>query len=96
MDSAGRRKVDGIGYKPVATVDCDSAAAADAVRAMASAAVRCSSGRVQQVNEIWIPHGDPMEAALDAFAQRVRGQRRAQPRSEPNSPSTRGVGGCRW
>jgi calcium-translocating P-type ATPase len=67
----GVAKVDGIGYEPVATVDCDSAAAVDAVRAMASAAVRCSSGRVQQVNGTWIPHGDPMEAALDAFARRV-------------------------
>ena len=67
----GAAAIDGIGYEPIATVECDSPAVMAALRMMAWAAVRCSSGRVQEIDGTWQPHGDPMEAALDAFARRV-------------------------
>ena len=67
----GAAAIDGIGYEPIATVHCDSPAVMDALRMMAWAAVRCSSGRIQEIDGSWRPHGDPMEAALDAFARRV-------------------------
>ena len=67
----GAGSINGIGYEPIATVHCDSPAVMDALRMMACAAVRCSSGRIQEIDGSWRPHGDPMEAALDAFARRV-------------------------
>ena len=70
----GNARIDGIGYEPIATVECDSSAVGDALRVMAWAAMRCSSGRVQEIDGTWQPHGDPMEAALDAFARRVGAQ----------------------
>ncbi len=67
----GSAGIDGIGYQPVATVTCESQATMDALRVMAAAAVYCSTGRIEEVDGAWRPRGDPMEAALDAFAQRV-------------------------
>jgi magnesium-transporting ATPase (P-type) len=63
--------INGIGYEPIATVHCDTSAVMDALRTTAWAAVRCSSGRIHEVDGSWQPRGDPMEAALDAFARRV-------------------------
>ena len=67
----GTASINGIGYEPVANVNCDSPQVLDALRVMSSAAVRCSSGRVEETDGVWRPRGDPMEAALDAFARRV-------------------------
>lgn len=72
----GTGRIDGVGYEPVATVRYDSAEMTDAVRSLASAALWCSSGRIQEIDGSWQPHGDPMEAALDAFARRVGGAAR--------------------
>lgn len=69
----GSARVRGIGYQPVAEVDYDSVDLHDAVRLLADAGVWCSSGRIHQVDGAWKPRGDPMEAALDAFARRVSG-----------------------
>ena len=33
------------------------------------------SGRIEEVDGVWHPHGDPMEAALDAFSRRVGAER---------------------
>lgn len=66
----GTATVAGVGYRPEAVVDCGPDAV-DAVRALAGAARRCSSGRIEAVGGDWEPRGDPMEAALDAFARRV-------------------------
>ncbi|MEX0847124.1 MAG: cation-transporting P-type ATPase [Ilumatobacteraceae bacterium] len=59
----------GAGYGPVAdvTIDGDEAPLA----ALASASARSSSGHVRLEHDRWLPHGDPMEAALDAFARRL-------------------------
>lgn len=67
----GAACIDGIGYQPVGTIACDSTAAMRALREMAWAAVQCSTGRIEEVDDVWRPRGDPMEAALDAFARRA-------------------------
>jgi magnesium-transporting ATPase (P-type) len=67
----GRALIEGIGYEPVADVRCDPAGSADALRELARAALRCSSGRVIEEDGGWVARGDPMEAALDALARRV-------------------------
>ena len=59
------------GYAPVARVQIEPKAARSALVDLAAAAVRCSDGYVVQEGEGWRPHGDPMEAALDAFARRL-------------------------
>ncbi len=49
--------------------------------------VRCSSGRaVAQVTGSGSPQGDPMEAALDAFARRVGCRRRRRDAAAPERP----------
>ena len=67
---AGTATVTGDGYDPAGSVDAESGAT-DAVRELARAAIRCSSGRVVRDDERWVALGDPMEAALDAFARRA-------------------------
>jgi calcium-translocating P-type ATPase len=68
---AGAARVTGAGYEPTGTVDTGSDAAMAALRALAAAGVRCSSGRIVRDADRWIAQGDPMEAALDALARRV-------------------------
>ncbi|MGR0218899.1 cation-translocating P-type ATPase [Agromyces sp. ZXT2-6] len=51
---------------PAASVDPDPA-----VRALALAAMRCSTGYAEHVGGAWRAHGDPMEAAIDALARRL-------------------------
>lgn len=63
--------IDGTGYEPEATFDCSPDDAVLALREVARAAIRCSTGRIGREGDRWVAHGDPMEAALDAFAQRV-------------------------
>ena len=63
--------LDGPGYGPDAALSWSAPDAADAVRALALAAERCSTGYAELVDERWRAHGDPMEAALDAFARRM-------------------------
>lgn len=70
---AGSATVAGVGYEPHATVR-SAPDAVDALIYMASVARRCSSGRVEFCDGAWVPRGDPMEAALDAFARRVGAQ----------------------
>lgn len=66
----GAATVAGVGYQPTAEVTVGPQAAA-AVRLLASSARRCSSGHIEACESGWRPKGDPMEAALDAFARRV-------------------------
>jgi magnesium-transporting ATPase (P-type) len=67
----GRAVVEGIGYAPAAEVRCDPPVVRDALRELARAALRCSSGRIAEDDGTWVARGDPMEAALDALARRV-------------------------
>jgi magnesium-transporting ATPase (P-type) len=67
---SGLVHVVGVGYQPAGVIDGD-ADARPALRALAVAARRCSSGYVREQGGRWVAHGDPMEAALDTLARRV-------------------------
>ena len=67
----GRAVIDGNGYEPVAEVRCDPPEVIETLREAARVALRCSTGRVVEEDGLWVAHGDPMEAALDALARRV-------------------------
>ncbi|ANW67801.1 haloacid dehalogenase [Mycobacterium sp. djl-10] len=69
--AAGCVRIDGAGYAPVAAAISGSPESRQALAPLAMASVSCSTGRVRLVEGTWTAHGDPMEAALDAFAQRV-------------------------
>ncbi len=66
---SGSAQVDGLGYGPVADVVV-TGDRTDLER-MALAGTRCSAGRVSQKDGNWVAHGDPTEAAVDAFARRL-------------------------
>lgn len=66
----GTATVRGDGYRPAGQVDCPSNLRA-ALRELARAARRCSSGRVALRDGDWVAQGDPMEAALDVLARRT-------------------------
>ena len=68
---AGRARILGEGYAPTGRIETDTPGAAAAVRDAARAAARCSTGRVRLEGGRWRAVGDPMEAALDAFARRA-------------------------
>ena len=67
----GTVAVDGVGYGPAAELQWSSPDAAASLRALAIAGTRCSTGYAEEVAGKWRAHGDPMEAALDAFARRL-------------------------
>ena len=67
---SGSVTVDGPGYAPEARLAWSSASAEGPCAALALAAMRCSTGYAHEVDGEWQAHGDPMEAALDAFARR--------------------------
>jgi calcium-translocating P-type ATPase len=69
---SGDVHVTGLGYDPVADVRFDTPATRDGAVEMAIAGARCSTGHVQREGDRWVPHGDPMEAALDTFARRLQ------------------------
>ncbi|HEU5084406.1 MAG TPA: cation-transporting P-type ATPase [Acidimicrobiales bacterium] len=58
------------GYEPDGRVEVDPGAAAS-MSSLARTAVRCSSGYAHPVEGRWRAHGDPTEAAIDAFARRL-------------------------
>jgi magnesium-transporting ATPase (P-type) len=66
----GSAAVSGPGYGPVGDVDVD-AGAGDGVERLARTAVLASTGFAARDDDRWVPHGEPMDAALDAFARRV-------------------------
>lgn len=67
---AGSMTVQSRGYAPDAKLTIEPALLSD-MRQVAQAAVRCSTGRVILQDGRWIPTGNPMEAAIDAFARRL-------------------------
>ncbi|MBM7503009.1 cation-translocating P-type ATPase [Agromyces aurantiacus] len=68
---SGSLDVDGAGYGPEAVLAWSDPAAEGAVRDLALAAERCSTGYAALVDGAWRSHGDPMEAALDTLARRL-------------------------
>ena len=67
----GAARVHGDGYAPEGTVDADNPEVRPLLLALARAARRCSTGHAIFREGEWRPQGDPMEAAIDAFAGRV-------------------------
>ncbi len=68
---AGTLAITGHGYEPTAELRYGPGADPEAFRRLARAGARCSTGRAIPDGEGWRARGDPMEAALDAFARRV-------------------------
>ncbi len=66
----GSTLVAGTGYEPSARLT-GMPEAIEALGELAAIAVQCSGGRVHEVDGVWAPSGDPMEAALAALALRV-------------------------
>ena len=66
----GSARIVGDGLSPVATVTA-SAAVTQAMAAAALSAVGCVKGRAVQTKDGWAADGDPMEAALHAWALRL-------------------------
>jgi magnesium-transporting ATPase (P-type) len=79
---AGSATVRGLGYEPSGDVEAETGAL-PAVRDLALAAARCSSGRAVEEGGVWVVQGDPMEAALAVLAYRcgvdLAGDERARP-----------------
>jgi magnesium-transporting ATPase (P-type) len=67
---SGTAAIAGVGYEPEGSVDADPRTT-EAVRSVAIAAVRCSTGHATQREGRWVAQGDPMEAALDVLARRL-------------------------
>ena len=80
---SGTATIDGTGYEPEADIDLHPPKVAAMIRDIAVAARRCSSGRAVLENGSWVAVGDPMEAALDAFARRMGVDIRKEETADP-------------
>jgi magnesium-transporting ATPase (P-type) len=78
----GSATIEGVGYEPNAQVT-PQPAVLPALRQLAWVAARCSDGRAVLQNEVWLPVGNPMEAALDTFALRLGIDISKEERSNP-------------
>jgi magnesium-transporting ATPase (P-type) len=67
----GTATITGTGYEPDGDVQFHASGVEDLVRDLAVAARRCSTGQAVKEGAEWVAVGDPMEAALDAFARRM-------------------------
>ena len=67
---AGRARISGRGYGPQATIDVD-AGTRPSIERLALAGARCGDGRAVEHDGRWVAEGDPMEAAIAAFATRL-------------------------
>jgi magnesium-transporting ATPase (P-type) len=68
---SGTARISGDGYEPDAEVSTSSPETVPAIREIAIAARRCSTGTASLVEGRWVAVGDPMEAALDVFTRRL-------------------------
>ncbi|CAB4363970.1 MAG: HAD-IC family P-type ATPase [Actinobacteria bacterium] len=66
---AGEAVVNGLGYGP--TADVATTGDRQVIAALALAGARCATGYAFEKEGKWLAHGDPMEAAVDAFAHRL-------------------------
>jgi magnesium-transporting ATPase (P-type) len=66
----GSCSIEGGGYDPQATIHAQRDELS-ALRELSRSALYCSTGRAVQKDGRWIAQGDPLEAALDAFARRL-------------------------
>ncbi|HQR78815.1 MAG TPA: cation-transporting P-type ATPase [Actinomycetota bacterium] len=66
----GVARIAGQGYQPTAEVRCPDQARDAVTDAVLAARMTCR-GEVRQVDGQWRPHGDPMDAAIDALLRRL-------------------------
>ncbi|HUY61610.1 MAG TPA: cation-transporting P-type ATPase, partial [Candidatus Dormibacteraeota bacterium] len=78
----GTLRLEGRGYDPTDQVRVDPWLLS-AIRQLALRAARCSTGHALLQNGSWVAVGDPMEAALDAFAGRVGAEVAADAQAHP-------------
>lgn len=67
----GSARVAEAGYEPEAEVDLSGPACRPSMERLARSGAQCSAGHLQRRDGAWVPHGDPMEVALDVFARRL-------------------------
>lgn len=79
----GSVTVHGGGYGPEAELAWSDPSARDGVGALGLVAMRCCTGYTVDTAQGWQAHGDPMEAALDAFARRLGVDTDADRRDRP-------------
>ncbi|MEI7547981.1 MAG: cation-transporting P-type ATPase, partial [Actinomycetota bacterium] len=77
----GTASVDGLGYGPAADVTVSGYR--QSMVALALAGARCATGYAYERDNAWLAHGDPMEAAVDAFARRLELDTAADRRQRP-------------
>lgn len=80
----GRVSLEATGYDPTVEVSLGSDDRS-ALRDLALAGVRASTGRIVRRGEAWVPQGDPTEVALDVFARRLGIDVREAERQAPDS-----------
>ncbi|MFZ4584369.1 MAG: cation-translocating P-type ATPase [Acidimicrobiia bacterium] len=68
---AGTATITGDGYAPTGLVEFSGPPVAKAAAECASAARAVSTGHIVERDGMWVALGDPMEAAIDALAQRL-------------------------
>jgi len=92
-----RAEVSEGGYAPQADVSIDPPKGEESLVWLAQGAALCSEGFVALEGDTWRPRGDPMEAAMDAFARRLGvdtgGVERAARPASPNTEARRHTGG---
>jgi calcium-translocating P-type ATPase len=81
---AGAARISGVGYEPAGSVEAEEKVL-PTLRELARTAARCSTGRAVRAEGRWVARGDPMEAALDAFARRMGVEVEAEERRAPTS-----------
>ena len=83
---SGSARVAGNGYQPRGRIDGESEEVLPALRELALVVARSSSGHVAREDGRWVARGDPMEAALDAFARRAGIDAAADRAQHPDGP----------
>jgi magnesium-transporting ATPase (P-type) len=68
---SGSVEMVGEGYEPEGEARLGPGARLDDLVVVARAARRCSNGRLVRADDAWVPHGDPMEVAIDVLGRRV-------------------------
>jgi magnesium-transporting ATPase (P-type) len=79
---AGTARIRGRGYEPRATIDV-APEARGALLDLGRAAARVSTGLVVEEDGHWVARGNPLEAAIDAFARRLGIDPTAEERRQP-------------
>jgi magnesium-transporting ATPase (P-type) len=76
--SSGVVGIDGAGYAPIGDVALPGGGGGEqgedwsVLTAAAAVAAHCNDARIERTEEGWVPHGDPMEAALVALAGKIK------------------------